>query len=140
MTDKFSRALDSFEARFSRGPADPTLRECTSCPYLVETVDSHGHCDECEQAREARDEAAANDCAACDGHGVVASGRMTNEADCDLDDCHACGGSGVTDVAQLESELGADDGFTAWCADRQLAAAEAMALEVDARDAALRAR
>ena len=45
--DKFSRALDSFEARFSRGPADPTLHTCTGCRYEVDSVDARGECDDC---------------------------------------------------------------------------------------------
>jgi hypothetical protein len=47
MTDKFSRALDSYEARFSRGPADPSLHTCTACRFEVDSVDDRGECDDC---------------------------------------------------------------------------------------------
>lgn len=47
MTDKFSRALDSYEARFSRGPADPSLHTCTGCRFEVDSVDDRGECDDC---------------------------------------------------------------------------------------------
>lgn len=65
MTTNFSHALSSYEARFSRGPADPTLHACTACRYEVESVDSHGHCDECSAARIAA-EADACGCDLCD--------------------------------------------------------------------------
>lgn len=101
--NNYSRTLSSFEARFSRGPADPTLHTCTACRYEVESVDSHGQCDECSTARIA--------------------------AEADACGCDLC-----------DADLAADEGFTAWCADRQLAAVEAMAFEVDAHAEALRAR
>jgi hypothetical protein len=134
--NNFSRALDSYEARFTRGPVDPTLHTCTGCRFEVESVDSHGHCDECSAARDAADEAeaAAAECPACEGTGCVRSSCMSTEADCDLDDCRACGGSGL----RGDAELAADEGFTAWTADRQLADAEAMALEFDANDCGAR--
>lgn len=36
-------------------------------------------------------------CETCGGYGVVRSGRMTPEADCDLDTCPTCGGDSEPD-------------------------------------------
>lgn len=51
-----ARALASWEARLTAAPADPRLHACTACRYLVESVDSHGACDECAAERDAADE------------------------------------------------------------------------------------
>lgn len=51
-----NRALQSFEALFTAGPAYSEFA-CSCCREVVESVDSHGTCDDCAAARAARDEA-----------------------------------------------------------------------------------
>ena len=89
MTTNFSRALDSYEARFTRGPADERLHTCTACRFEVDSLDARGECDDCanDPARIAAREVAVDDCG------------------CDL-----------CDAAQLEADLTADAGFDDWCA------------------------
>ena len=100
-------AFRSVEKLFLDGP-EFRLFVCMGCNAEVETVDSHTHCSDCAAERDAADErdcdGVANDdaprgCATCDGYGVVRSGRMSPEADCDLDTCPACNGESEPDDA-----------------------------------------
>lgn len=133
-TTRTALALGSYEKRFTDGPADPALRECTACRYLVESVDSHGSCDECAAERDAADEreaaaAAANGCDECGGCGVVRSQRMSNEAGCDLESCPACNGAGAPGANDSAERDAWSDALRDAAIEHQLAAEGELAAE-----------
>jgi len=114
-----ARAFRSLEACL---PVDPLLVACTHCGEPVDGVDGRGRCDDCGSDRllALLDEVSTADLAVAATIGHLSFARR--------------------ETAAREAELAADEGFTAWLADRRDAANELRASEVDARANALRAR
>lgn len=116
------RAFRLLDARLAAGPADPRLVACTHCGEAVDGVDGRGRCDDCGSDRllSLLDEVSTADVA-----DALLIGRLSFDR---------------REFAAREEELAADEGFTAWLADRREAANTMQAREVDARANALRVR
>ena len=117
-----ARAFRSLDARLAAGPADPRLVACAHCGEAVDGVDGRGRCDDCGSDRllTLLDEVLTPDLAV-----AAMIGRLSFER---------------RELAAREAELAADEGYTAWLADRRTAANTLEASEVDARVDGLRAR